>query len=190
MLREIKNSILFLIIFSILLGIVYPFFIRSIGDMFFPRRADGSLIIQQSTIVGSQLIGQEFTEPQYFHGRPSASHYDPMNSGGTNVSIKDKLYVQLIQQRIHALQKENNKQEKVPVDLLESSGSGLDPEISVVAADYQVKRVAQARQVSPLLIEKILQQHIIKPELGIFGEPRVNVLLLNLALDAEINHHG
>lgn len=183
-LREIKNSLFFLIIFFILLGIIYPFFLMSVGKIFFKDESTGSFIVKNNELIGSLLIGQNFTDKKYFHGRPSMNHYDPMQSGGSNADIQSDTYLSELQKQIKLLQRENRNKGKVPVDLIEASGSGLDPEISTMAANYQVERIARARHLSVKAIQDLISQNEIKPVLGIFGERRVNVLKLNLALDA------
>lgn len=184
-LREIKIGVLFLIIFTIVLGVIYPLFMTAVGKIFFQEQASGSLIIQNQQVVGSTLIGQLFTDEKYFHGRPSANNYNALYSGGTNSSVVDMKYINTIKNRIQQLQKENQSMQKVPVDLVESSGSGLDPEISVMAAEYQINRIAKARHLAPSKIQHLIDHYTIKPVLGVFGESRVNVLELNLALDKE-----
>jgi K+-transporting ATPase ATPase C chain len=180
-----KTSIRFTIVTTILLGLGYPLFVTGIAAVIFPHQANGSLIqLKDGTIVGSELLAQSFTSDKYFHPRPSAAGngYDAQNSGGSNLAQSNKALVTRIQASIDQLAKENPGK-PVPIDLVTTSGSGLDPDITPDAADFQVPRVAKARGISEDRIRQLLAQHTTSRQLGFLGEPRVNVLELNLDLD-------
>jgi potassium-transporting ATPase KdpC subunit len=179
-----------LVIFCILMaltGIVYPLAVTGLGKLFFAREAAGSLVVRDGHVVGSSLIAQSFVEPKYFWGRISATSPMPNNaeaSTGSNLGPTNPALVDAIKARITQL-KEADPQNplSIPVDLVTASGSGLDPQISPAAALYQLDRVARARHMNPEAVRRLLDQSTQRPQLGIFGEARVNVLLLNLALD-------
>ena len=180
-----KTSIRFTIVTTILLGLGYPLFVTGIAAVIFPHQANGSLIqLKDGTIVGSELLAQSFTSDKYFHPRPSAAGngYDAQNSGGSNLAQSNKALVTRIQASIDQLAKENPGK-PVPIDLVTTSGSGLDPDITPDAADFQVPRVAKARGISEDRIRQLVAQHTASRQLGILGEPRVTVLELNLDLD-------
>jgi len=179
-----KTAILFTLVTTVLLGIVYPLVMTAIAGLLFPHQANGSLILRNGQVVGSKLIAQSFTSDRYFHPRPSAAGngYDATSSGGTNLAQSNAKLAQRIQGDIDALQKQNPGK-PVPVDMVTTSGSGLDPDITPDNAYYQAPRVAKARGVSEDKIRELIGQHISQRQLGLFGEPRVNVLELNLALD-------
>lgn len=186
-LKQLKTAFLLLIFFTIITGIIYPALVTAVAQLLFPWQANGSLITQNKTIIGSQLIGQSFTDSKYFWGRPSATSpypYNASSSAGSNLGPSNPTLIAEIKQRIEVLHKADpeNKQ-LIPVDLVTTSGSGLDPDISPLAAYYQIHRVAKARGLSDEVIKKLIDNHIIGRVLGILGEPRVNVLQLNLALD-------
>lgn len=172
---------------SILTGLIYPLVITGISAVFFHAKAEGSLVYSNGKPVGSELIGQYFGSPAYFWGRPSATNsfpYNPQYSSGSNLGPTNPLQAQLVEGRIKALKKmdlANNS--SVPIDLVTASGSGLDPHISVLAAQYQAQRVASARSLPLQKVYELIEENTEGRQLGIFGEPRVNVLLLNLALD-------
>jgi len=178
---------LFLLL-SVLLGGVYPVLVTLAGQAFFPKQANGSLIKHDGVLVGSELIGQNFTLPKYFWGRISAAGTFPYNglaSGGSNLGPTNPALADAAKGRADALLQADPEHKKdIPVDLLTSSGSGLDPHISPAAAEYQVARVAQERGLAADKIRALVQQQTETPQWGLFGEPRVNVLKLNLALDA------
>ncbi len=180
-----KTSILFTIVTTVLLGLGYPLFVTGVAAMIFPHKAAGSLIkLKDGTVVGSELIAQSFTSDKYFHPRPSAAGngYDATASGGSNLAQSSKTLVTRIQGDIDKLAAQNPGK-PVPIDLVTTSASGLDPDITPDAAFYQASRVAKARNLSEDSVRKLIDQHITSRQLGLLGEPRVNVLDLNLALD-------
>jgi K+-transporting ATPase ATPase C chain len=179
-----KTSILFTLVTAVIFGLAYPFAITGLAHVFFPRQADGSLILHNGEIIGSSLIAQSFTSDRYFHPRPSAAGngYDATASGGSNLAQTNAKLIARIQGDIDKLEKENPGK-PVPIDLVTTSASGLDPDITPDDAYYQAPRVAKARGVAPATIEALIKQHIEQRTLGFLGEPRVNVLELNLALD-------
>jgi K+-transporting ATPase ATPase C chain len=180
-----KTSIRFTIVTTILLGLGYPLFVTGVAAMIFPHKAAGSLIkLKDGTVVGSELIAQSFTSDKYFHPRPSAAGngYDATASGGSNLAQSNKTLVTRIQGDIDKLAAQNPGK-PVPIDLVTTSASGLDPDITPDAAFYQASRVAKARNLSEDSVRKLIDQHITSRQLGLLGEPRVNVLDLNLALD-------
>ena len=181
-LREGKARITTVI--ALLLGILYPLLITGAAHLLFRDQADGQMIVRNGAVVGSRLIGQPFTGPEYFHGRPSAAGtgYDASASGGSNLGPTSKALMERVQRDVHALQAENPKQ-SIPADLVTTSGSGLDPDISPAAALFQVPRVARERHVAESQVTALVHQHTQPRQFGLLGEPRVNVLELNLALD-------
>jgi K+-transporting ATPase ATPase C chain len=179
-----KTSIRYTIVTAILLGLGYPLAVTAIARVIFPRQAAGSLILKDGQVIGSELLAQSFTSDKYFHPRPSAAGngYDATASGGSNLAQSNKTLVDRIQASIDKLSAENPGH-PVPVDLDTTSASGLDPDITPDAAFFQAPRVAKARGRSEAEIRLLIQQHIASRQLGVLGEPRVNVLDLNLALD-------
>jgi K+-transporting ATPase ATPase C chain len=179
-----KTSILFTLVTAVLLGIGYPLVVTGIAAVMFPHKAAGSLILENGQVIGSELLAQSFTSDRYFHPRPSAAGngYDATSSGGSNLAQSNAKLVQRIQGDIDKLAAQNPGK-PVPIDLVTTSASGLDPDITPDAADFQVPRVAKARNLSPESLRMLIQQHTTKRQLGLLGEPRVNVLELNLALD-------
>jgi K+-transporting ATPase ATPase C chain len=166
--------------------VVYPLVVTGIAQLVFPHQANGSLIEVDGKVVGSSLIGQAFDDPKYFWGRPSATNppYDGGNSGASNLGPTNPDLIKNVQARIDALKKEDpDNKEPIPVDLVTASGSGLDPHISPAAAEYQIARVARLRGVKTDDLRKLVAEHIEGRTIGFLGEPRVNVLELNLALD-------
>jgi K+-transporting ATPase ATPase C chain len=200
-LRQLRPAILLTLLLTLLAGILYPLVTTGVAQALFPSQANGSLVYQNGKAVGSRLIGQYWTQPQYFHGRPSATlnlqstpaPYEADNSGGSNLGPTNSALTQTVQQRITALKQENPDVPAgtpIPVDLVTASASGLDPDISLAAAYYQIPRVAKARGMSQATVRAIVDQHVTGRFLGLFGEPRVNVLDLNLALDAASGSQG
>jgi potassium-transporting ATPase KdpC subunit len=179
-----RTSILFTLLTAIVLGIGYPVVITAIAAVMFPHQASGSLIAKDGQIIGSELIGQSFTAAKYFHSRPSAAGngYDATSSGGTNLAQSNAKLVQRIQSDIDELHAQNPDR-AVPIDMVTTSGSGLDPDITPDNAYYQAARVAKSRNISEDQVRTLISQHTTGRDLGFLGEPRVNVLELNLALD-------
>jgi K+-transporting ATPase ATPase C chain len=191
----LRPAVVLTLLLTVLLGLLYPGVVTALAQLLFPYQANGSLLYVDGRLVGSELIGQYWTSPRYFHGRPSAtlsddgSHaqpYNAENSAASNLGPTSKTLVQTVQQRIAEVKRENPDAPPgaVPADLVTASGSGLDPDISVAAALYQVPRVAKARGLSQETVRQLVMSHVQGRFLGIFGEPYVNVLDLNLALDA------
>jgi K+-transporting ATPase ATPase C chain len=187
-LSHLLTSILYTIVTVIVLGLIYPLAMTGIGMLIFPHQANGSLVASANgTIVGSSIIGQLWTKPQYFQGRPSAAGkgYDPTSTGGTNLAPTSKKLIDATKATIAALKKANPQAVgEPPIDLVTSSGSGIDPDISPEAANWQIPRVAAARHMTDAAVKAIVDAHVARRTLGILGEPRVNVLALNRALDA------
>lgn len=181
----LRIAIRFTLVTTVLLGLVYPLLITAFAHFAMRDKADGQLITRDGHVIGSAIIGQSFTSDNYFHGRPSAagSGYDAANSGGSNLAQSNKKLVDRIQGDVAAYQKTAPGQ-PVPIDLVTASGSGLDPDITPAAALYQVHRVAQARHLGDDAIRQLVLLHIQGRQFGLLGEPRVNVLELNLVLDA------
>lgn len=173
----------------VITAVVYPLAVLGIGQSLFHSEANGSIITVGGRARGSSLIGQQFTQVQYFHPRPSAagSGYDASNSGGSNLGPASKALIENVQQRVQAFIKENDLPPgtKVPVDAVTASASGLDPDISPATAALEVRRVAKARGVQPALVQSLVDEHTSQPALGFIGQPRVNVLELNIALDEQ-----
>ena len=196
MLREIRPAIVLLVGLTLITGLAYPLAMTEIAGVLFRKQAQGSLIEKDGTVVGSALIGQEFKGDKYFRGRPSATTapdpndstktvpapYNAANSGGSNLGPTSKALAGRVKEDVDKLKAENPSQ-SVPVDLVTTSGSGLDPDISPEAALFQVPRVAKARKIPVAKLRQLVEEHTEGRTLGILGEPRVNVLLLNLALD-------
>ena len=190
LLRPIFTLFVFL---TIVTGVIYPLLVTGIAQVLFPYQANGSLIKHEDKLIGSKLIGQDFTGPQYFWGRPSATSGTPYNafdqatltgSSGSNLGPLSQTLFDLVSGRVEFFQSADpDNQSLIPVDLVTASASGLDPHISVDAAYYQVHRVALARQLSEEKVTALVDQFTEKRQFGLFGEPRVNVLMLNLALD-------
>ena len=184
----VRPAVTLVILLSIITGLIYPLFVTGISQALFPAQAAGSLIERDGKRVGSRLIGQTFTDPKYFWGRPSATGPYPNNaaaSGGSNLGPSNPALKEAVQARIEALRAVDlGNTAPVPVDLVTASASGLDPHISPAAAEYQVARVARARGLPPEAVRTVVARHTEDRQWGVFGEPRVNVLELNLALDA------
>src|SRR3979490_789476 len=196
MLREIRPAILFIVALTLITGLGYPLAMTGIAGLLFPDQAAGSLIARDGKVVGSALIGQEFTSEGYFHGRPSATTapdpqdstktvpkpYNAANSGGSNLGPTNKALIDRVSADVEKL-KQENPSAAVPIDLVTTSGGGLDPAISPEGALFQVPRVAKARALSEDRVRQLVNENIQRPVAGVLGEPRVNVLALNLALD-------
>ncbi|MFZ3353040.1 MAG: K(+)-transporting ATPase subunit C [Xanthobacteraceae bacterium] len=196
MLREIRPAIVVLVALTLITGLVYPLAMTGIAQLIFPRQANGSMIERDGKVVGSELIGQNFTSDKYFHGRPSATTapdpkdpnktvaapYNAANSGGSNLGPSNKALVDRVKGDIATLQKQNPGA-SVPIDLVTTSGSGLDPDISPEAALFQVPRIAKTRSLPDAQIRQLVEENTEGRWLGLLGEPRVNVLQINLELD-------
>jgi K+-transporting ATPase ATPase C chain len=182
--KNLLISALMTIVTTVLLGIIYPLFVTGLAKVIFPAKANGQLIQRDGKTIGSRIIGQPFASAGYFHSRPSAagSGYDAANSGGTNLGPTNKTLITRVQQDATALQAENPGT-PVPVDLVTTSASGLDPHISIAAAEFQIPRIARARNLPDGQLRQLIAAHTEGRQFGFLGEPRVNVLELNLALD-------
>src|ERR1700733_5479412 len=197
MLREIRPAIVVLVALTLITGLAYPLAMTGIAEVLFPRQAQGSLIEQDGKVIGSALIGQEFESDKYFHGRPSATTapdpndstktvpapYNAANSGGSNLGPSNKALIDRVQGDIDALKKKNPSA-SIPIDLVTTSASGLDPNISPDAALFQVPRIAKTRNLPEDRVRQLVSDHTEGRLFGLIGEPHVNVLQLNLALDA------
>lgn len=189
--KQFTVAIGYTIVTTIIFGLIYPLLVTGLSQLLFPKQANGSLIVKNGQVVGSELIGQSFSSDKYFHPRPSnaGNGYDPLSSGGSNLGPTNQALVTRVAQDVAKLQQENPGV-PIPADLVTSSGSGLDPHISPASAAFQVARVAKARGVSEEQIRRIVAEHTQGRQWGVFGEARVNVLELNLELDESfpVNH--
>jgi K+-transporting ATPase ATPase C chain len=197
MLKEIRPAIVMMVLFTVLTGLAYPLAMTGVAQLLFPRQANGSLIVKDGKVIGSELIGQNFADARYFHGRPSATSdtdpndstktvpapYNAANSSGSNAGPTSKALIERVQGEANKLKAENPNA-AVPVDLVTTSASGLDPDITPAAAYFQVPRIAKERGLPEDTLRDLVKQHIDGRFLGLLGEPRVNVLQLNMALDA------
>ncbi len=187
MLKSLFTSVMLIAIFIVILGLGYPLAVYIIGQIAFPHQANGSLISENGRIIGSELIGQPFSNPGYFWGRPSSTlpfPYDPLHTSGSNLGPTNPKLLREIKARIYNLRKfDPDAPAKIPSDLVMGSGSGVDPYISLAAALYQVPRVAMARDLSEQTVEKLVKEYTKSRQFGFLGEPVVNVLELNIALD-------
>lgn len=193
MLRELRASLLMLIVLTLVTGVAYPLLVTGIARVAFPRQAGGSLIVDRGHVIGSALLGQSFADPGRFWSRPSATSvpYDASASTGSNLGPTNPALFQAIADRVAALRSADpGNTAKVPADLVTASASGLDPDISPASAAYQVQRVARVRGLDPARVGALVAQCTEARSFGVLGEPRVNVLALNRALDAVVNKGG
>ena len=183
--KELQIAIRFTLITTLIFGLAYPLVVTGLSQLLFPHRANGSLVQRDGKIVGSELIGQTFSSDGYFHARPSnaGDGYDAASSSGSNLAPTNHALVERVQADVAKLHAENPNT-AIPIDLVTTSGSGLDPHISPAAADFQLPRVAHARNISQEALRALVARHTQSRQFGIFGEPRVNVLELNLELDS------
>jgi K+-transporting ATPase ATPase C chain len=185
--ETLKIAVLMTIITTVLFGLIYPFAVTGLAKVLFPGKANGSLIYSGGQVIGSRLIGQAFTGDSYFHSRPSGAGdgYDAANSGGSNLGPTNHALLDRVKGNAEKLRAENPRA-AIPVDLVTSSASGLDPDISPAAAEFQIPRVAKARGMAADALRAVVARHTLARQFGILGEPRVNVLELNLDLDGKL----
>jgi K+-transporting ATPase ATPase C chain len=186
-LKSVRTSIILILLFTVLTGLVYPFIVTGIAQLFFPRKANGSIVMKDGKPIGSELIGQPFSSPRYFWSRPSATspfEYNAAASSGSNYGPMNPALLEATAKRVKDLKDADPQNTRpVPIDLVTTSGSGLDPHISVAAALYQIPRVARSRLLSEGKVQSVVDQYTEGRQWGFLGEPRVNVLKLNIALD-------
>ncbi len=186
--KNLLISLWFTLVTTVMFGLIYPLAVTGFSQLFFRGKADGQLIERNGKVVGSRIIGQAFTGTGYFHSRPSAAGtgngYDPTSSGGSNLGPTNKVLLDRVNGDVQKLYAENPGS-SVPVDLVTASGSGLDPDISPAAAEFQIPRVASARHVNEAALRSLVAKHTLGRQFGVLGEPRINVLELNLDLDAQ-----
>jgi K+-transporting ATPase ATPase C chain len=182
--RHLITAVLYTVVTTIIFGLIYPFVVTGLAQALFHDKANGQLLYKNGELVGSRIIGQPFSAPQYFHSRPSSAGngYDAANSSGSNYAPTSKKLVDRVAGDVAALQVDHPGVD-VPIDLVTASGSGLDPDITPAAAEFQVARVARERKLSEDTVRKLVSEHTQERQLGFLGEPRVNVLLLNMDLD-------
>jgi K+-transporting ATPase ATPase C chain len=182
--KNLITSILMTVVMTILLGLIYPLVVTGLAQVLFRDKANGQIIQRDGEAIGSRIIAQPFTSPGYFHPRPSAAGngYDAANSGGTNYAATNQKLIDRVRSDAATLHQENPAM-PIPVDLITTSASGLDPDISPAAAEFQIPRVARARNLPRSVLQQLVQKHTRQRDLGLLGEPRVNVLELNLDLD-------
>lgn len=188
--KNLITAILMTIVTTILLGVIYPLVVTAVAQVFFKDKANGQIVYRNGEAIGSRIIAQPFTSARYFHPRPSfaGNGYDAANSGGTNYASTNQKLIDRVRADAGSLHQENPSR-PIPVDLLTTSASGLDPEISPAAAEFQVPRVARERGLSEAAVRDLVRKHTYQRDLGLLGEPRVNVLELNLDLDAQTASH-
>jgi K+-transporting ATPase ATPase C chain len=189
--KQLTTAFLYTIVTTLLLGVAYPLGITLIAHLTMRNKANGQLITRNGVLIGSRLIGQSFTGPNYFHSRPSVagSGYDAANSAGSNLGPTNAALITRVQQSVQELQL-TRPGVSVPVDLITTSGSGLDPDLTPAAAEYQIARVARERGLTNPQVESLVKEHTQLRQFGLLGEPRVNVLELNLSLDQLVVSHG